>query len=162
MIRIEGTRFGTIELEDDAIISFPNGIVGFPNETRFALLERAKGGAIAYLQSLTTPQLALPVMDGASFGEDYPNPTAAELAVQVGLETSEPLVLVVVVARATEPRLSANLLAPIIVAADTKKAAQVVLDPHRYAAAFAIPSATTTAPATTAAATATATATASR
>ena len=139
MICIENTRFGSVEIEDGTVIHFPKGIIGFPEETRFVLLERARGGHIAYLQSLSTPGLAIPVMDGAVFGDDYPTPGSQQLAQEQGLDATDVVTLVVVAAHADDPRLSANLLAPIVIDAKNREAHQVVLDPRRYSAWFPIP-----------------------
>ena len=48
MIRIEGTRFGVVEVGDDAVIEFPNGLVGFPAETRFVDAMPRAGGILVY------------------------------------------------------------------------------------------------------------------
>lgn len=134
MIRSFKTRFGAMDIDDAKAIHFPTGMIGFPNETLFVLLEGKPGRAVSYLQSLRTPGLAFPVIDGGTLGEDYPQPTPTELANGAGIETTEPAVLVVVAAGGNPPALFANLLAPIIVDASERRAAQVVLDPVRYSA----------------------------
>lgn len=138
MIVLEGTRFGTIDVDEQAVIELPAGLVGFPSETRFVLL-RGEGDGIGHLQSLRTPHLALAVIDGALVGADYPVPSAAALASEAGLGGADVAVLVPVVARRGEPDLRANLLAPIIVDATARRAAQVVLDPRRYTTAAPLP-----------------------
>jgi len=134
MIRIEGTRFGDIEVAKSAIIRFPAGLVGLPAETDFVLLERSGGNLLALLQSKNTPELVLPVIDGSRFEGDYPRPNATVLARRAGLGAEDLAVLVV----ATVPRhgrcLKANLLAPLIIDADCRLGAQVVLDHRRYSA----------------------------
>lgn len=138
-MKIEGTRFGTVDVDDQAVIQLPSGLIGFAAETRFALL-RFGTTRLAYLQSLTTPNLALSVVDAAVFGDAYPQPRAAELAVNAGLGQSEDLaVLVPVAVRGLENRLFANLLAPIVVDAASRRAAQVVLDPERYSTSVPLP-----------------------
>ncbi len=138
MIRSFKTRFGAMDIDDSKAIHFPTGLIGFPQETLFVLLEGKPGRAVSYLQSLRTPGLAFPVIDGGTIGDDYPQPTPTELAAGVGIETNEPAVLIVVAAAGSPPTLFANLLAPIIVDAGERRAAQVVLDPVRYSAAFRI------------------------
>lgn len=133
-MRIEGTRFGCIEVEDSKLIEIPAGLIGFPNDTRFALHEHARSRYIAWLQSVTNPDLAFPVMDGNAFGPDYPQPKPEELARAAGIESEDLAVLVVVVPRAENPRLVANLLAPIIIDVPNRTGAQVVLDPRKYSA----------------------------
>jgi flagellar assembly factor FliW len=134
-MNIDGTRFGSIEIEEAKTIELPAGLVGFPTETRFALLESRPGSIVAYLQSLTTPGLAFPVVDGALLGPDYPTPPATELGEAATIGSDELTVLVIVAARPDGPRLVANMLAPIVVNSVTRKGAQVVLDPYRYSAA---------------------------
>lgn len=131
MIRIEGTRFGTIEVDDDGTVELPQGLVGFPDETRFVLVPPKQGGRVAYFQSLKTPLLALAVVDASVFGPDYPSPAPSELAADAGLG---PEISVLVAIAERDRGLTANLLAPIIVDLETRRGAQVVLDPRKFSA----------------------------
>ncbi len=135
MIRVETTRFGTLEIPEATVIELPGGLVGFPSETRFAFLQGTGTDEIAHLQSLLTPAVALPVIDGATFGPAYPRPSAAELAHSAGLPEGNLAVLVTIAAAAVDQALCANLLAPIVVDLTSRKAAQVVLDPRQYSTA---------------------------
>ena len=57
--------FGTIDVEDDKIIEFPMGIIGFENFKKFALIydkEQEERSPISWLQSMDEPLLALPVV----------------------------------------------------------------------------------------------------
>lgn len=137
MIRIEGTKFGTIEVDESTLIHFPNGLVGFPAETQFVLLERAGGKLVGYLQSVKTPELAFPVMDGTGF-ENYPEPSAAVLAASVGLDAADLALLVIVAANPQTKLLQANLLAPILVDVPTRTGAQCVLDPRKFSASHSL------------------------
>lgn len=130
---IEGTRFGRIEVDDDKIITIGSGLVGFGGNTLFVLHESQNSPRIAWLQSVNSPNLAFPVIDGAEFGEDYPSPAATALAEAAGLGTEDLAVLVVVAARPNRA-LVANLLAPIIIDVPHKQGAQCVLDPRIYSA----------------------------
>lgn len=134
-MRLDGTRFGNIEVDESRAIAVPRGLIGFPEETKFVLLEPAPGRTVAWLQSMTTPSLAFPVVDGATIGTDYPDPSAAALARDAALADSDVSVLVIVSARAAEKNLVANVLAPIVVDLSKRQAAQVVLDPRKYSAA---------------------------
>jgi flagellar assembly factor FliW len=129
MIRIDNTRFGTIEIEENNVMHFSEGLVGFPNEKRFALIHSGTE-SIAHLQSLDTPSIALPVVDRLVFGSDYPNPGPAELARSAGLGGDDVIILVPI--SKNNQNVRANMLAPIVVDAGNRRAAQVVLDPQRY------------------------------
>jgi flagellar assembly factor FliW len=139
MTTLAGTRFGTLDVEEQSVIHLPSGLIGFTAETRFTLL-RFGETKLAYLQSLNTPELALSVVDAAVFGADYPIPPAPSLAQEAGLgTTADVAVLVAVAQRPGDERLYANLLAPIVVDAESRRAAQVVLDPERYSTNALVP-----------------------
>lgn len=142
MIRSYASRFGTIDIDDTKLIHFPNGLIGFPEATLFALLETAPGRTVAYLQSLQNPALAFPVIDGGTFGAEYPPPAAFELAAAAGIDAASAAVLIVVATAGAgnRPTLVANLLAPVIIDARGRHGAQVVLDPTCYSASFTIES----------------------
>ncbi len=133
MIRIEGTRFGTIEVPDETLIEFANGLVGFPNETAFVLLERGEGRQVGYLQSVNTPKIAFPVTDGSVF-PNYPLPDARKLARNSGLDDQDVVVLVIVAANVKTKALEANQLAPLIVDATSRRGVQCVLDSRKFSA----------------------------
>jgi flagellar assembly factor FliW len=133
-MRITGTRFGEIELEDNKAIVFPRGLIGFPDAKRYVLLQPSAPGRVAWLQSIDTPELAFPVIDGGKFGGTYPDPTPAKLAHEAGLGEAELAVLVVVAADKSK-KLVANMLAPLVVDMASRSGAQVVLDPKQYSAA---------------------------
>ena len=66
--------FGEVTIDDDKMISFPNGIVGFPELTDFALIhdaEKGNQGGIRWLQSVQEPNFAMPVVDPLVAKEDY-------------------------------------------------------------------------------------------
>ena len=65
-MHIKTRVFGEIEIEDSKIITFENGIVGFPEMQRFAIVhdeERGVNAGIRYLQSIDETEFAMPVMD---------------------------------------------------------------------------------------------------
>jgi flagellar assembly factor FliW len=133
MIHLSNTRFGNISFEDSAAIEFPRGIIGFSEETRFAILER-ENGPIAYLQSLKNPKLALPILDASLLQPDYPDGSKEELAAMVNSTVENLAILVVVHVDKADGSLRANLLAPIVVDSEARKAWQIILDPEKYTA----------------------------
>lgn len=140
-MRVPGTRFGDIELDDAKTIVFARGLIGFPDAIRYVLLEPQGSGPVGWLQSLDVPELAFPVIDGSLIGTPYPQPGAAQLAHDAGLGGKDVAVLVIVAAsKATG--LVANLLAPLVVDLESRCGAQVVLDPRKFAAAAPVRAAT--------------------
>ncbi len=138
MIRLKGTRFGEIEIDEARALSFPRGLIGFADARRYALLEPREGSSVAWLQSLDRPELAFPVMDGAHFGPGYPEPAAPDLAREAGIGAAE-LAVLVVVAAPSRSGLVANLLAPLLIDLGSRVGAQVVLDARRFSASAPVP-----------------------
>lgn len=133
MINLPGTRFGNIEVDEGSEIQFPQGLFGFPDAHRYALLYPGGTGRVAWLQSLDVPALAFPIVEGSALGPNYPEPSAAKLAQEAGLNSSEPTVLVIIAAQ-KGGGLIANMLAPLVIDMDSRKGVQLVLDPTVYSA----------------------------
>ncbi len=132
-MRIETRLFGEIEIEEEKIIDFKNGIIGFPDCRRFALIfdlkEDGTPKGISWMQSLDEPGFALPVIDPLLVKEDY-NPYVEDKGLEhLGGLTDENLyVLVTVTATEDITKLSVNLKAPLIINAEERKGAQIIVE----------------------------------
>jgi flagellar assembly factor FliW len=143
-MNIDSQRFGTLDINDDELLSFPEGVIGFPNEQRFALVPHHGSGYIAWLQSVATPELAFPVVSAHAFGDKYPDVPVSGAAVEAGLEgPEEALAVMVVLCALSNQPATVNLLAPIVVNAATRKGAQIILEGTRFSTRefFALPEA---------------------
>ena len=78
--------FGEITIDDDKIIHFPSGIIGFPDLTEFALVhdEEKGAGSIHWLQSMQEPAFAMPVMDPLLVMPEYNPEVDDELLKGIG------------------------------------------------------------------------------
>ncbi len=141
-MKIETRIFGTVDIDDEKIIHFPGGIVGFPEMTDFALIhdeEKGKDVPIRWLQSLQEKQFAMPVMDPLVVSATYNPEVEEDLLTPLGaLAPEETLVLVTVSVPKDLTAMSVNLQAPIIINAGTKKAAQIIVNPELYPIKFHI------------------------
>jgi flagellar assembly factor FliW len=105
---LKSTRFGDVELADDALVEFPNGLIGLSGN-RYGLIPHGEDGTFVWLHSLDDPDLALPLTRPWSF---FPNSEAERIGVTDPAQAD-----VFVTVRAAEDRnFSANLRAPIIIA----------------------------------------------
>lgn len=133
--------FGEIAIDDDKIIHFPKGIIGFPQLTDFALIHDEEKGtdSIHWLQSIQEPAFAMPVMDPLIVCPDY-NPEADdELFGCLGeLVPEEMLVMVTVTVPKDLTKMSVNLKGPVIINAAEKKAIQVIVEGDEYQVKFPI------------------------
>jgi flagellar assembly factor FliW len=125
-VQIESTRFGTIEIRDDAVLTFPDGIIGLPG-SRWVLIAQDEGSVFYWLHSVEDASVALPVTAPWLFFSDYEVQVADEDAARLGLERPEQAQIFCVV-RATErlEDFTVNLRGPIVVHAETRIGRQVV------------------------------------
>lgn len=133
--------FGEISIDDDKIIHFPSGIIGFPEMTDFALVHDQERGAgsIHWLQSLQEAAFALPVMDPLLVMPEYNPEVDDELLKNIGnLVEDELLVLVTVTVPSDLTKMTVNLKGPIIVNAAEKKACQVIVEGDDYVVKYPI------------------------
>ena len=133
--------FGEIIIDDDKIIQFPNGIIGFPDLTEFTLVHDEEKGtdSIHWLQSIQEPAFAMPVMDPLIVCPDY-NPEADDELLNVlgTIVPEELLVLVTVTVPSDLTKMSVNLRGPIVINAAEKKATQIIVEGDEYPVKFPI------------------------
>lgn len=140
-MKIKTKVFGEVTIDDDKVIHFPAGIIGFPDMTEFALIhDEDKGtGSIHWLQSMQEAAFAMPVMDPLIVKPDYNPEIEDELLSQIGkLDPEEVLVLVTVTVPSDLTKMSVNLRGPIIINAAEKKACQVIVEGEAYAVKYPI------------------------
>ncbi|MDI9508275.1 MAG: flagellar assembly protein FliW [Clostridiales bacterium] len=133
---INTRHFGEIELDDDKIIYFENGILGFENNKKYTILydnEEGERPDITWLQSIDEPSLAIPIISPFLIMPDY-NPTVEdELLKHIGDVTPDNLVVLVSLTIPSDiKKISANLKAPFVINADTKKGCQIIVEESKY------------------------------
>ena len=131
-MRAKTRFFGEIEISDDKIINFEQGIIGFPDSHNYTLLydsEKGDDSVISWLQSLDEPKLAFPVIDPLKVCPDYDPRIDEELLQPLGELTEDNLlVLVTITVPSNVEEMTINLKAPIIINADLKKASQLIIE----------------------------------
>ena len=141
-MKINTKVFGEIEISDDKVIFFENGIIGFPELKRFTLLhdeERGTSAGIRFLQSIEEPGFAMPVMDPLIVKPDYDPEVEDELLAGLGGLTQENiLVLVTTTVPADLKQMSVNLQGPIIINVEERKACQLIVEHGDYPVRFPI------------------------
>lgn len=142
MVEVNTRVFGKIAVEDEKIIRFDSGILGFPDLKDFTLIFNADKGndsGIKWLQSLQEPGFALPVMNPELVMPGYEPVFPQELLAPLGdVESEEILMLVTVTVPKDITKTTVNLRAPIIINANTCKAVQLIADDEKYSIKHAI------------------------
>ena len=134
LLRIPTTRFGTLEVEEDLIITLTDGIIGLSQCRRFIVVRHDDSSAFRWLQSLEEPGIAFPVIEPGAFRADYA-PVLSEADVRALDLSSDSAMLVFVIVTIppdNPPGMTANLLAPIVINSDTRQGKQVILQDQGY------------------------------
>ena len=128
--------FGKIDIEDDKIIEFPMGIIGFENLKKFALIydsEKEKRSKISWLQSMEEPLMVLPVINPIDITEEYTPIIEDELTKTIGDPAdADILILVTMSIPSDKSKMTANLKAPIIINTVNRQAMQVIAENEDY------------------------------
>ena len=113
---LKSTRFGDLELPDEAVVEFPSGLIGLSGN-RYALLPHDPDGVFVWLHSMDDPDLALPVTRPWGFFPSYEVELSDSEAERIGVSDPAQADVYVTVRAAEEAEdFSANLRAPIIIA----------------------------------------------
>ena len=126
----ETRLFGTIDIDEDKIIHFEDGIIGFPFMKDFTLIKDEEDGeaSIMWLQSMDEVQFAMPVMEPLKVLGSY-NPTINDdLLTSIGITEANTFCLVTITVPPEIEKLTVNLKAPIIINTDNNKACQIIVE----------------------------------
>lgn len=127
-VTVSSRRFGTHQVPADRVLLFDEGLVGFADARRFALLEPSRPGSpFHYLVCLDLPELGFVVADPEVLVPGY------RAEVPPPLDAEGPLVVLVLVTVPADPlAMTANLMAPLVVDPTTRRGRQLVLDTGRW------------------------------
>ncbi|HXA55177.1 MAG TPA: flagellar assembly protein FliW [Solirubrobacteraceae bacterium] len=115
LLTIDSSRFGALQVPDDAAIEFPLGLIGLGG-LRYTLIERNPGSGFLWLHSLEDPALALPVLDPRRCFADFALVLADEDRVRIGAPDLSLAAIYVTVRTAPDPADTlVNLRAPLVV-----------------------------------------------
>ncbi len=142
-MKIQTKWFGEVEVDDNKIITFEKGIIGFEDHKKYALIydsEKENDSEIMWLQSVEEVSLAIPVMKPEVVKPDYDPVVEDELIHSLGDNIKEAELVVVVALTVPQDitKMTCNLKAPIIINVDSKKGVQLIADNSDYMVRFPI------------------------
>lgn len=134
-MKIESPVLGTVEVADEKIIDFPDGLSGFEHLSRFALVHDEDDAAreLFLLLSVDSPDVLFSVTDPANVAVHYELRLTDEESAAIGLDDPTQAAVLVILRRdesdgAPESAgLRANFMAPLIINLDTRRGLQKVM-----------------------------------
>lgn len=130
---IQTSRFGQVEVGED-LITFVEGLLGFPDLKKFVLLDDPNDDIFAWLQSCEEPAIAFPVLEPELFQQPYDfNLSKTEMSSLKIANLQGTRVFCIVTIPEDATKMTANLKAPVVVNVAEKIARQCVLQDNNFA-----------------------------
>ena len=142
-MKVDTTRFGTITVDEQKIITMPLGMLGFPDEKRYVIVQHKENSPFFWYQAVDDPALAFVITSPFFFVPDYTvslddainQMSWSEERVGVTVE----LYVVVNIPKGSPDKMTANLIGPILVNTETFEALQMVVTDSPYSHKFPLP-----------------------
>lgn len=119
------TRFGALRAAPADILQFDEGLIGLGHCRRWIVLADAQNPALAWLQSLDDPEVALGVVSPQRFVPEYQFRVGRSDLEALGLDEAREAQVLVIVSRHAEG-LAVNLRAPLVINVGQRRGRQVV------------------------------------
>ncbi|MDO5111895.1 MAG: flagellar assembly protein FliW [Clostridia bacterium] len=126
---IETGRFGRTEIDPESILTFTEGLLGFEELHRFAIILSNNTEPIQWLQAVDDPMVSLPIINPFLIKPDYElDVDDAELG-SIGNPASEDVLVVSVTVIPEDIRqMTVNLSAPILINLKNRRARQIIME----------------------------------
>lgn len=133
-MQLNTKHFGLIEIDENKIIDFPEGIPGFQEIKKFVILSSDdKGSPFQWLQAVDNPDLAFVVIDPRLFRPEYVvDVNDAEIEILNIQDPTNVLIYAIVVVPEDISKMTANLKAPVLINTENNRGKQIVMDKDDY------------------------------
>lgn len=130
-MKISTRFFGEIEIDENKIISFPEGIPGFEELTKFLLLDIEDNEHLKCLQSLEDGQICLLVTSPWNYFKEYEFNISDDDIKKLGISSPDDVdVYNIITVR--EDKITANLISPVIINLIKNLGKQIILSDSNY------------------------------
>ena len=133
-MEIKTTRFGQVEIDENLIITLPDGILGFEDDKRYIILDHLdKESPFKWLQSIEDPSLAFVITDPLIFVPEYKvKLVKAEVSSIELSDDVKALTIVIVNIKRDHSEITVNLQGPVVINPEKRLARQVVIKESEY------------------------------
>lgn len=134
MKKVNTLRFGEIEIDEEKIVHFEDGIPAFEEEHEFVIIPYDDESPYVFLQSLVTPDLAFLMTMPFVFFPEYEFELDDESQAKLGIQEQEEMLIysLLTIPGGKVSDMTANLMAPVVINTTNMQARQIVLDKSRY------------------------------
>jgi len=126
MKKFKSARFGELAYEEQDVIFLPDGLVGMPALQNWLMLDMDEGIPLKWFHSLDRPDFCLPISEPFYFSDDYQVKIPPEVQTRLGVESAADVaVLIITTIHPGGTKVTGNLLAPVLVGAETRRGVQL-------------------------------------
>ncbi|HZX20760.1 MAG TPA: flagellar assembly protein FliW [Clostridia bacterium] len=127
-------HFGKIEIREQDIINFADGIPGFEKLSQYVIIENPEEDIpFRWLQCIDDSSLAFVIIDPFVFKNDYEFDMPQNAIEKLHIKSHKDInIYTIVVVPEDIKEMTANLAAPIVINTANKKGKQVFLEDDRY------------------------------
>jgi flagellar assembly factor FliW len=131
-MKLDTLRFGEIEIEDDKILRFPQGIPGFEQTHEFVLVHADEGIPFSFMQAVAEGGLSFIVTDPFLFFPDYEFELSDSVKKELHIGNESDVMVRCVASIHDKNVITLNLLAPIVLNVVERAGKQVILHSSTY------------------------------
>ena len=141
-MKLDTTRFGPITIGEDKIITMPFGMLGFPEEKRYVIVQHREDSPFFWYQSVDDPALAFVITNPFLFKPDYSVGLEDTVEQMSWIEDKDKgtleVYVVVNIPKGSPDNMTANLIGPILINNRTHQAIQMVITDSPYSHKFSL------------------------
>ena len=131
-MKVNTTRFGELQVNNEDIITFSEGLLGFEKLSKFFVVDPGDSTLILWLQSIEDDSIAFPIIEPKIFKPDYVAKLLPADMNSVQIESvTEAKIYSILTIPSDITTMSANLKAPIVINNEKKVARQIVLQDNK-------------------------------
>lgn len=132
MMEVHGTRFGTLNFDEDDIIQLGDGLLGFPMSRRYIMFPYSDDSSFFWLQSVDEPEISFIVVNPFDFFSNLEFEVGDDDAKVIGLKKSEDVEIfsLVTIPEGKPEDMRTNLAGPVVVNTRTRLGKQVLMSQY--------------------------------
>ncbi|MGI6152237.1 MAG: flagellar assembly protein FliW [Christensenellaceae bacterium] len=128
-MEINSVRFGIVQINEQSIINFPEGLPGFKELTKFAIIRCDQTEPIQWLQSIDDEDVSIPIINPFIIKPDYEIEVNDDELDLIDTHTEEDLIVLNVMVLPDDlSKMTVNLMAPLLINIKKMIGMQVMMD----------------------------------
>ena len=136
-MKVNTNRFGELQVNQEDVINFSDGLLGFENLKQFFIVDPGDSTLILWLQSMEDSKVAFPIIEPKIFKPDYVAKLLPSDMSSVKLESlSDAKIYSILTIPSQITEMNANLKAPVVINNTKKIAKQIVLQDNKLSVKY--------------------------